>query len=302
MSSHPLILGARVADAATMGFHWLYDQVRIRQLAPDAPEFRAPNAADYDGVPGYFAHATRSVGQGSQYGEQVRVMEQALAANGGTYDADTYAAAFRGHFGYGGAYVGYIDRATRDTLNNAVGVENPGAELGSGDVQLPAIAKLPPLVAAMLDADDASFDAAVRSAVRVTNANPTAEAYGIVAAHMMRAATRAPDAAGVLTAARAVATPEIAALLDAAAAMTDASNEAAAQHFGLPCNLSQGVPVALHNILTAPSYTEAVRRNIYAGGDNCGRAILVGAVMGALHGAGGETGIPQDWVAYLTQV
>lgn len=55
----------------------------------------------------------------------------------------------------------------------------------------------------------------------------------------------------------------------------------------------------LHNILTAPSFTEAVRRNTYAGGDTCGRAILVGAVMGALHGVGGENGIPKAWAGHL---
>ena len=42
------MMGAAVADAATMGFHWLYDQERIAELAGDAPEFRAPNAADED--------------------------------------------------------------------------------------------------------------------------------------------------------------------------------------------------------------------------------------------------------------
>ncbi len=45
----------------------------------------------------------------------------------------------------------------------------------------------------------------------------------------------------------------------------------------------------------------AVRQNIYAGGDSCGRAILFGAVFGATNGVGGETGIPPEWIENLTQ-
>jgi len=29
------IIGAAVADAASLGFHWLYDQERIKSLAPN---------------------------------------------------------------------------------------------------------------------------------------------------------------------------------------------------------------------------------------------------------------------------
>lgn len=38
------ILGALVADAAAVGFHWLYDQTRIKEIAPESPEFRKPTA------------------------------------------------------------------------------------------------------------------------------------------------------------------------------------------------------------------------------------------------------------------
>ena len=34
------ILGALVADAASMGLHWLYSQQRLSELALSAPEFR----------------------------------------------------------------------------------------------------------------------------------------------------------------------------------------------------------------------------------------------------------------------
>jgi ADP-ribosylglycohydrolase len=50
--------------------------------------------------------------------------------------------------------------------------------------------------------------------------------------------------------------------------------------------------------LTAGSYTEGVRMNMLAGGDNCSRGIYVGALLGAAHGEGS---VPAEWRAKLTE-
>lgn len=300
MTLHPLTLGALVADAAAMGLHWIYNQGHIMAVAPHEPEFRQPSLAHYDNVKGYFAHPDRRSGDQSQYGEQVLVMNRSL--NDGAYDHAAYAKAFHAHFGYGGAYVGYIDRATRESLNNAIGVEDLTQSKGSSDDQLPAIAKLPPLVAAMLDADDDTFFAAVDSAVAVTNENDISREYGRISAAMMRAAGRGASAPEVVAAGRAQAGPDAAALIDEAAGMTGTSSNPVAAHFGMACYLKSAIPVVVHNVLLSQSFAEAIRRNIYAGGDTCGRAILLGAIMGGLHGAGGDAGIPELWAGRLTQV
>ena len=171
---------------------------------------------------------------------------------------------------------------------------------GADDQQLPAIAKLPPLVALLADAGDDSFEQAVDSAVKVTSDHERSAAFGRVSGGMMRAAVQTGDAGTVAKAGRAQATPETDALLaDALTRLQDNSNDVT-KHFGMACDLNYGVPSVLHNVLSAPSYAEAVRRNIYAGGDTCGRAILLGALAGAMHGFGGQNGIPQEWVDRLT--
>lgn len=362
-----LVIGALIADAAAMGLHWIYDQNHIHKIAPQSPEFRAPDAENYKGVPGYFAHSTKKVGDPSQYGEQLLVMLRCLLANNNQYDPAGYAASFRAHFGYGGAYVGYIDHATRATLDNfrrtedtalararslpfdgpsnvttamvtkamALCMQFSGDTLrqkfeeairithnddavvahgfavleqilaapparGANDQQLPAIAKLPPLVALMASAAEDDFQHAVSSAVKVTSDHERAAAFGTVCGAMMRAAVLSGDAAAVAKAGRAHATPETDALLADALGRLESDTNEVTRHFGMACDLNYGVPSVLHNILSAPSYTEAVRRNIYAGGDTCGRAILLGGLMGALHGVGGEKGIPQAWIDRLT--
>ncbi len=362
-----MILGALVADAAAMGLHWIYDQTRIQAVAPHAPEFLTPDPKIYDGVPAFFAHPNRSAGAFSQYGEQAMVMLRTLATSREEYETADFVDGFGRHFGYGGAYVGYIDHATRDTLDNMRRFEDAAftcaqslpfegnakkvkslvakalpllarhsgdklraayrdallqedasviafgdplidalADLprptGAMDLQLPAIAKLPALVAVQVAqgvSGGSSFDDAISSAVRVTSDHPTAVEYGMISAHMMAAALTGGTVFEATSAARAVAGPKALSLLDEALAMTTTSNAAATKHFGMACDLPFGVPSATHNIANAPTFTAAIRQNIYSGGDSCGRAILVGAVMGAVHGIGGANGIPQDWINRL---
>lgn len=354
-----MILGALVADAATMGLHWVYDQAHLLKIAPVSPEFIDPDASSYAGVPGYFAHATRTTGMQSQYGEQAMVMLRTLARGGN--GAEDFAEDFRTHFGYGGAYVGYIDHATRDTLDNLRRYEDAahheaqqlqpqlerrlrkvlvaaalpllaryeGEELtrryieavddtlvsaaktllpelikiprptGSYDLQLPAIAKLPPLVAALVASQADDFSDAIAVAVRTTSDHPTAIQYGIITGEMMRAAVTEGTADAVIAAAQASATDKAAILLDQALAMHDTDTAQVTKHFGMACDLPYGVPSALHNIATAPDFATAIRRNILAGGDNCGRAMLVGAVAGALFGTNTPDGIPAEWLARM---
>ncbi len=366
-----MILGALVADAATMGLHWIYDQERIREVAPESPEFTKPDAAHYSGVPAYFAHEARTAGDFSQYGEQAALMLSTLAGSEGVFDPITFAEHFRSHFGYGGAYVGYIDHATRDTLDNfrrfedavhaacdevlsqsdtklikaiankavPVLVRSGGEALtdalgdairqatkepevltqtdalqaalkaipkptGAHDLQMPATAKLPALIAVLAQkgiTSGSQFDATVASAVRVTSDHATADTYSRICAHMIAAALLHGNVDEAIAAARAVAPAEADTLLEQALEMRGQDANSATQHFGMACDLPFGVPSAVQNIATSSSYTEAVRRNIYAGGDNCGRAIIVGAVMGAVYGIGGEAGIPEAWISRLTE-
>jgi ADP-ribosylglycohydrolase len=316
----------------------------------------------------FSAHAGRTSGAQSQYGEQALVMARALAANAGNYDRTVYADHFRAHFGYGGKYVGYIDHATRDTLDNfrhaedekllrvkvipfegnasvttaMVGKANAvikqyqsdvlrekfeeavrmthdddiivaygfqvldeilaiGPVYGASDQQLPAIAKLPALIAVQTvsDVDKDTFLQSAVSAVRTTSDHPRSIAYATVCAKMMQAAINGADMTQVIAEGRSVANEEIDALLATAMSMIDQPNTDVTKHFGMACDLQYGVPSVVHNLATSSDYRTAIRANIYAGGDNCGRAMLVGAIAGAVYGVGGTHGIPQEWVDKL---
>ena len=69
--------------------------------------------------------------------------------------------------------------------------------------------------------------------------------------------------------------------------------------FGKPCGLPGSFQGALGSILTAPDFVTAVRENILAGGDCNARANFIGACLGAKYGV---EGIPMDWIEKVTDI
>jgi hypothetical protein len=330
------VRGALLADAASLGLHWIYDPERVRAVGGEAPEFIEPDLANYRGTTAYFAHKGKRAGDPSHYGEQLNVVLRSLEKTGGALDIADYERRLVESFGPGGTWVGYVDFATRETLRNldraerdaldaargfdlgayegdrslmeaavmanlrwsgdklrdALGKairirrgDNPelvdaavrmaeavraarGGAHGADDVQLPAVVKLPALIG----------HADWEPAVRVTNDNDDAVRW---AGHVMKLLET-----GDL---RAAAAGEP--LLEEALAF----DGDAAERFGRACPLHESIPLTFALLADAPDFKTGVRRNILAGGDSCGRAILVGAVLGARHG------LPRDWAAKTFQ-
>jgi hypothetical protein len=94
----------------------------------DQVVFRQPRIKDYEGFTGYFAHGRRKAGDISHYGESLMVMLQSLAENNGEFAINHYQRIFKLHFGPGGPFVGYIDNATRITLQNLTRIESEAVE------------------------------------------------------------------------------------------------------------------------------------------------------------------------------
>ncbi|WP_420390063.1 ADP-ribosylglycohydrolase family protein [Marinobacter sp.] len=130
--------GGWVADAASLGLHWLYDSQRICEVAGQSPEFLPPKADYFTGGFGYFAHDGKQSGDVSHYGAATGVLTGSLLANEGKLDIRDYQRRFRAFFGPGGDWRGYIDNPTRGTLNNLDTIEQNAIE----KAQLTTTAKL----------------------------------------------------------------------------------------------------------------------------------------------------------------
>ena len=277
------LMSALVADAATLGTHWIYDPARIGKIANNSPAFVPINAQNYDGVPAYFAHAARKNGDQSQYGEVLALAIRCITTNDG-FDVTGYQDAFVAHFGAGGAYQGYIDRPTRGALDNISADQR--APSGTDDDQHPAIATLPALVARYRGSDD--FADHITAAVHITNVNEAADHYAGIFADLLADVLSGTDLQHALKTA-AKREP----LLQAALDTSETDSIAYGEITGRPCHLYQGMPLVFHILANTDSYHTAVEANILAGGDNCGRSLMVGSLAGAAYGI---AEIPLDWI------
>jgi len=359
------LAGGWVADAASLGLHWLYNSERILEVGGQSPEFLPPRAEYYTKGFGYFAHEGKQVGDVSHYGAATGVLTDSLLATNGNLDIRDYQRRFRSFFGPGGQWRGFIDNPTRITLENFNAIERKAVEeaqsgmpddlsdkqkrilvqkvmpytrrlsgsalaqpvreaisltykekaiqeagvhlaetidrnlvpaSGADDMQLPAVSKLPPLVAA--HSGSTNFLDAVEAAVRVTNHNDEAVAWAKCAAVLLDRLFRDEPLAKAMNSAIAEAPDQ--ASLKRALESSELNGVAAGDTFGRTCYLQEAMPVSFHILNTARSYTEAIRANIHCGGDSCGRAWLIGPAMAAMHGVGGENGIPLSWLARVT--
>ena len=290
-----MLLGALVADAAALGVHWIYDVKRLSDVAKarGATAFTPVDPTNYNGVPAYFAHGARLSGDLTQYGEVLRLMIKHLAD--GTLDVAAYQQEYAAYFGAGGAYSGYIDRPTRGALAN---IDAEREISGIDDDQLPATATLPAVFAAFHGAD--TLGARLSAAMEVTNVNAIAQDYCTVFADVLKRLTAGESLNQALRAAANVARD--AAVKSALnAALDEASSDSIAygEQTGRACHLPMAGPLVFHILTHANSFADAVERNNRAGGDSAGRAILIGAVMGLIHGLDDAHGIPLSWVLNL---
>ncbi|WP_420862634.1 ADP-ribosylglycohydrolase family protein [Algirhabdus cladophorae] len=282
MTHAAALLGALVADAASMGLHWLYDPQRIASVIDETGQaaFCPNRAAHFDGAKGYYAHANRRDGQFTQYGE-VTYLAACVIADQGQFDVALYQQAFAAHFGAGGKYTGYIDRPTRGVLNNIAASQNDPS--GIDDDQHPAIATFPALIAAK--------QSNLVEAMRVTNVNQAAQDYGQRFTRLLTdvlAGTPLPQT----LAQSAAGNP----LLEQALRSSEADSVIYGETTQRACHLPQGMPLAFHIMTHSTSYAQAVETNIRAGGDSAGRALILGSVMGAVHGIATPEGIPLHWI------
>ena len=367
------VLGALTADAAALGLHWLYDTDRLAEVAGDHVVFRQPRIEDYEGFTGYFAHGCRKPGDLSHYGESLMVMLRSLAENNGEFAAHHYQKVFKLYFGPGGRFVGYIDNATRITLQNLARIEGEAVAAaltaapqlsdetrnkligqvlpycriysgqalrapverdirmtggddqmveiawdivrvvdevasqvsGADDDQVSATAKLPPLVACLAhhyEAGSSKLAEIIETAVRATNNNDEAVRYAKLCSVLLESVIRGESTIEAIREALASVDPEARKRLEKAVNIDRSVNPVQAiKNLGQTCYVFEAIPAVFYLLTHAESFSEAVIWNIQAGGDSCGRGIILGAVLGAVLGVSGPTGIPLQWLLRVNE-
>ena len=294
------IFGALVADAAALGLHWLYNPARIAEIeATRGLVFLQPDPNNYSGAKGYLAHGGKLSGESTGYGEVCLLMLKHLAKHG-SFNRVEYQTEYRTHFGPGGAFVGYVDSPTRLTLRTLLLLEPADfpAASGADDDQHPALAALPALVATHAGTLE-ELMAKVEDVVHITNNNAQAVTAAQCSAAVLFEVLGGTPIAQALANALPLAGSTLKPLLEEALAIPTLDSVAVAKRFGMACHVAEGLPIVFHIAHHASDYRVAVESNIRAGGDSCGRSIMLGAIVAAHKAKQENVGcpIPLPWLA-----
>jgi len=289
------IIGSWVADAATMGLHWIYNPNDIRQrlAAGQMPEFFEPPAS-----PEYGAHSLHAAfyvsGANSPYADEVLPLLRSVA-NEGRFDAERFV----------NESVSFLEKyggRSNSVMQQFVEAEHSGRHWplsAVNDNQAHAIVKVPVLTARY--AGSTELGTRVAEAVRVHQDSELAVTIGVMAARILeRVILGASVAEALAWASEGGGAPideKVRRFVVQALCGTSGcagSTEAAGDRLGRSCTLPGAFQVSLHAVSGCTGYVDAVRSNILAGGDQSSRAMLIGALLAAEQG---DNAIPSEWKA-----
>jgi ADP-ribosylglycohydrolase len=279
------VMGAFVADALSLGVHWVYNTDVIDKKFGRVERY-------YNPLTSY--HKGKQAGDFTHYGDQMLLLLESLHADGG-FDAGRFAERWREFFS---SYGGYFDQASTATLANMKAGKGMLASASTSD-DLAGASRMAPLVSVYGD----ELDQLVRSARTQTAITHTddrvIQSADFFARTVFAVLHRQPPVAAMEAILKAhFSDSPIAPLITMGLDRRDQETRAAIAEFGQMCSVGAGLPGAVHLIARhADDFKRALVENVMAGGDSSARGILVGMVLGAAHGM---AAIPDAWQAGMT--
>lgn len=279
--------GSFVADALSMGPHWVYDIDKLREHYGSITGYTRPTVMDY--------HAGREPGDLTHLGDQALLLLESIQKRDG-FDRDGWAADWRGYFE---SYEGYFDAATKQTLRHLQAGDAVDVA-GSDSTELAGATRIAPVVYRYWDQPDQMMRAAREQTDVTHHTEIIVDCAGFIV-HTIEAikAGQRPVAA-LRTAAGA---EEYGALpasewIENGIAAADTDSTDAIGEFGRACDVRFSFPSVAQLIARYEDDVKgALIANVEAGGDSAARGLMLGLILGTYHGT---DAIPSEWISDLS--
>ncbi len=274
-----LLFGSLIADALSLGAHWIYDTEKLSQKFGYITNYYAPGIDSY--------HPHKQAGEQSHTGDQAVSLAKYLNKSKKWNAADF----MEEWLTIWPNYKDYSDHATKTTLQN---LKNGRAleKAGSDSSELAGPARIAPLIARFPNQPEEEIAEYAEAQTELTHASKkskeTAKFLAISTYRILHGASLESTVQGTA--------PQWA-LKIADKWLPFETNEAISE-MGQSCSIEAALPAVLYLAL---KYTDdlpkAFSENVMAGGDNCARGLALGMLLGA---ANGIESIPIHWQTELS--
>jgi len=283
-SVYGAIYGALVADAFSLGGHWVYEPSEIKEKFPKLDGF-------YDPMTNY--HNSKKAGDFTHYGDQCMWLLESISL-----EKEFSLAKFSERWKeYMETYEGYVDGASKTTLENLKAGKS-AIEAGSSSQDLSVIGRVSPLALLYCDEQKEFEDAAILQSKMTHNSVAVLETTRFFSQLLYLVLQGYTPKNSILAMLEESHDEKIKGWMKTALASIEHDSIEAIKSCGQSCNVNGACPSALHLILKYENnYAEAMRQNVYAGGDSAARGMVAGMILGAYNGI---EKIPQEWIEALS--
>lgn len=271
-----LILTSLVADSYSLGAHWIYDEKQLKDNNLNWEELNAPIAIWHKGkVAGEFTH----------YGDQTFWLYEFLKDKE-SFDEDGYLKFWKDKVT---SYNGYIDGATRETLEN---ISNNVTPSGSSSTDLSIVGRITPLL--LVSKSKEEFISNVEKFVKLTHNSQKAITASKFFAKLLVECLSGKDIQKTLLNLKEQSDTHIQGLITRGIESKDEDTFNTIRNFGPACDVEEGFSGIIHLLSKYTNLKEMLIDNAKAGGDSSARAMISSVILMTNQSS---NQIPKTWLA-----
>lgn len=272
-----LVISCLVADAYSLGAHWIYDEKQLKELEVDWNKLNDAKA---------IWHKEKKAGDFTHYGDQTLWLYEFLEDKE-SFDVNEYLEFWRSKIE---VYNGYIDGATRETLEN---INDEVSPTGSSSTDLSIIGRIAPLLLVSNSKED--FLQNVQKFVTCThNSNEAIVASKFFASLLLEVLDGKGIEESILSLKEKFDTKIQSYIYSGVASKTDDTFQTI-RDFGPACDISGGFEGVIHLLCKYDNLKDLLICNGRAGGDTSARAMIATMIFIAQEDKSINE-IPSDWL------
>lgn len=271
-----LILTSLVTDAYCLGSHWVYDEKQLKENDLNWNELNNPLSV---------WHKDKSAGEFTHYGDQTYWLYEFLQ-NKETFKENEYLKFWEERIK---SYDGYIDGATRETLEN---IKNNVTPSGSNSSDLSIVGRIAPLL--LVSNSKKEFVENVEKFVKLTHNSEEAVNAAIFFAKVLLECLDGKDVISAIESIKQESNATIQAFVQKGLESKTDDTFEAIREFGPACDVSEGFSGIIHLLSKYKNLKDMLICNARAGGDSSARGMIAAIIFMANQPS---SQIPQSWLA-----